>query len=197
LLGACQDYLRHCKGAEVVDGAEADDAVIYLGYKYLEQRYDPIISSIDKDAMAYSGLRVWNFADLESSPVLIPQLGYLEKTAQGVKGAGFLWYCHQMLLGDATDHYRPFEACGQKLGEISCYNLLKDCKDEKQALQTVVAKYKEFIGDEFSYTDWQGVKRKVSYIDWLCLYHQCVRMKETLDDPLDFKQFSIKHGVPL
>lgn len=195
LLADCREYLKLVKNAEIVESAEADDAVVYLGYAYKKAGYDPIVATIDKDANAYSGLKVWNFTDIESEPVLIPDLGYINKTDKGVKGAGFLWYCMQMLMGDSTDFYRPFEVVNQKIGEVHCFNLLKGCLDEKSALEVVIAEYKRLIPKDFEYTDWQGVLRKVDYKYWLQLYHRCVRMQAVRDDPLDFKLFAKDYGV--
>lgn len=197
LLNDCREYLKTVKGAEVIEGSEADDHVIVLGYAYKSKGYDVVIATIDKDANAYSDLMVWNFTDIESEPVLIPKLGYLKQVDGKVKGVGFLWYCFQMLLGDTTDFYRPFEVVRQKIGDVHCFNLLKDCRDEKTALEVVVAEYKRLIPDDFQYNDWGGVAHIVNHVDWLCLYHRCVRMQSVRDDPLNFVLFAKEYGVTL
>ena len=191
LLSDCKRYLvEQCK-AEVVDNLEADDAVIFYGYEYERLGYDVIVATIDKDSKAYSGLSIWDFTHIDSEPELIGDLGYLKDTEQGVKGTGFLWYCFQMLLGDTTDYYRPFEYFGIKYGEKSIYKYLSGCETKADALSRVIAKYKELLPDGFDYIDWQGVLHSnCDYKYWLNLYHQCVRMKETRDGILDFEIYS-------
>ena len=198
LLDQCKKYVREKHEADVVNGCEADDAVIYFGYEYQKLGYDVVIASCDKDSKAYSGLEVWDFTHIDSEPELIPYLGYLKDTEQGIKGAGFLWYCFQMLKGDETDFYRPFETFGIKYGEKSIYKYLKDCSSEQEALSKVIQQYKQFIPDKFSYVDWNGTQHEiVDHLAWLALYHKCVRMKETRDDPLDFSEFCERYGVKL
>lgn len=199
LLDSCKQYVRAKHEADVVNGVEADDAIIYFGYEYQKLGYDAVIASIDKDAKAYSGLKVWDFTDIKSEPELIPGLGYLKiNDKDTVKGAGFLWYCFQMLMGDATDHYKPFESFGHKYGEKSIYPYLQDSASEQEALSRVIQQYKQFIPDKFDYTDWTGKQHEgVDYIYWLSLYHKCVRMKETRDDPLDFLEFCERFKVKL
>jgi hypothetical protein len=198
LLEQCKKYIREKYEADVVAGCEADDAIIYYGYEYKKLGYDVVIASIDKDAKAYSGLNVWDFTDIESQLEMMPALGYLKQTRQGIKGAGFLWYCFQMLKGDDTDFYRPFESFGIKYGEKSVYEYLKDSASEQDALARVIGQYKKFIPDKFDYTDWSGKEHSgVDYTYWLALYHKCVRMKETRTDALDFSEFCKKNGVAL
>ena len=192
-------YLVEQHGAEVIDGCETDDALIYTGYEYLEKGYDVIICSVDKDTNAYMGLKVYDFREDDNEPFLIPDLGYLEivqkDKAKTVKGLGFLWYCLQCLQGDPTDHYRPFEAAGVSFGAIAAYNLLKDCKTKQEALEVVIQQYKKVYPEPFTFVDWQGIERTFYYLDFLQLYHKCVRMKETKDDNLDFIEFCQKQGV--
>ncbi|MGL5075069.1 MAG: hypothetical protein ACRDBG_04425 [Waterburya sp.] len=198
LLSECKRYLKDKYQADVVNGCEADDAIIYYGKEYLDLGYDVVISTIDKDSRAYSGLNVWDFTDFESEPELINSLGFLKETDQGVKGSGFMYYCFQMLMGDPTDFYKPFEYFNMKYGEKSIFRYLNDCESESEALCRVIKKYKEFLPDKFSYVDWKGETHKdVDYIYWLSLYHKCVRMKETREDNLDFIRFAKKYGVNL
>lgn len=198
-LQEVKQYLIGKHKAEVVDGCETDDALTYYGYEYLRNGYDTIIATVDKDALAYSGLKVYDFTKENAEAVLIPDLGELHINDKGdVKGMGFLWYCFQMLTGDGTDHYRPFEVAGIKYGERAAYKALKDCKTQQEALQAVISEYRRVYSSEVNYTAWNGFKVVgADYRNMLDLYHQCVRMKETKDDPLYFKQFAERYGVEL
>jgi hypothetical protein len=192
-------YLIERHQAEVIDGCETDDALIYYGYEYLRQGYDVIICTIDKDSLAYSGLRVYDFREDDNTQVLIPDFGHLEVIEKGkdkeVKGVGFVWYCQQMLLGDGTDHYRPFEVKGVEFGELSAYKVLKDTKTHKEALEAVIQRYKTVYPEPFTFVDWTGKEQTFNYLDFLKLYHKCVRMKETKEDDLDFVKFCQKYEV--
>jgi hypothetical protein len=192
-------YLQERHKAEVIDGCETDDALIYYGYEYLKKGYEVIVSSVDKDALAYSGLKVYDFREDDNKPVLIPDFGYLEviekDKTKTVKGVGFLWYCQQMLTGDGTDNYRPFEVRGVKFGEMSAYKALKDTKTHKEALESVIQQYKTVYPEPFTFVDWTGKEQTFDYLDFLKLYHKCVRMKETKEDDLDFVKFCQRYGV--
>ena len=157
-----------------------------------------IIATSDKDAMAYSGLHTYDFTKEDAQPLLIPQTGSLFiNDKDEVKGNGFLWYCLQMLTGDATDNYRPFEVAGIKYGEKTAYKVLKVCKNEQEALQAVISEYQKAYPSEVKYTAWDGTEVTTGYKGILDLYHKCVRMKETKDDALDFNQFAERFGVVL
>ena len=53
-LDECKDFLLRRMSAELVEGAEADDALIYAGNKYLEKGYRVVLGSQDKDSHAYT-----------------------------------------------------------------------------------------------------------------------------------------------
>lgn len=197
-LQEVKDYLIQVHMAEIIEGCESDDAVTYYGYQYKQLGYDVIIATIDKDALAYSGLKVYDFTKENAEAVLIPDLGELHINDKGdVKGMGFLWYCQQMLTGDFVDGFRPFEVAGIKYGEKTAYKVLKDCKTHQEALQAVISEYRRVYPNEVNYTDWNGLEITSDYLGMLKLYHKCVRMKATKDDNLDFKQFAESYGVEL
>lgn len=191
-----RQYLIGKYRAEVISGCETDDALTYYGYEYLSAGYDAIVVTLDKDALSYSGLKVYDYTKPESEPILIPSLGELHLNEKGdVKGNGFLWYCLQMLTGDITDNYRPFEVAGIKYGEKTAYKLLKDCKTEQEALQVAISEYRRIYPGDVKYTAWNGLEITTDYLGMLMLYHKCVRMKATRDDKLNFKQFAESYGV--
>lgn len=193
-----RQYLIGKHKAEVVNGCETDDALTYYGYEYLNSGYDTIVVTIDKDALAYSGLKVYDYTKENAEPLLIPKVGELYLNDKGdVKGNGFLWYCFQMLVGDTTDHYRPFEVAGIKYGEKTAYKVLKDCKTEQEALLAVISEYQRVYPGEVKYAAWSGLEVTTDWLGMLKLYHKCVRMKETSNDVLNFKQFAERYGVNL
>ena len=106
-------------------------------------------------------------------------------------------YGLQMLVGDSVDGFKPTELCGVKFGEKSAMKLLEPCKTEKEVLEVVVSKYKEWYPESFEYTAWNGDRVESDWKHMLNLYHCCCRMKETKDDPLIAYDFYKRYGVTL
>lgn len=192
----CKELIKGKYKAIVIDGEEVDDAVIWMGYEYLAKGYEVVIVTSDKDANAYSGLSLFNYTLAKPEIVLIPELGELHLDDKNkVRGLGFLFYCFQLLNGDSTDNFKPSELSGNKFGEKSAYALLKDCKSKQEALTVVIKQYKEWYPIKFKYKDCFNKKQDATWLTLISLYHQCVRMKETKDDKLDFKSFALRYGI--
>lgn len=179
------------------DDKEADDEQIILGYEYLNKGYDVILCGADKDAFAYSDLSLYDFTKDDSEVFKIPKFGeiHYDEAMKKVKGHGFLWFCFQWVNGDATDHFKPVECNGAKYGEMSALKLLKDCKNEKEALETVVNQYKKWYPTEFEYEDFEYEKQKADHKVMLDLYFKCCRMMQTPYDDLDCFKFLDEYGV--
>jgi hypothetical protein len=196
----CKSYLIGKYKAEVIDGCETDDALIYIGYEYLAKGYEVIIVSNDKDSNCYSGLKLYDYTKESPEIVEIPQLGSLWIDPKGkVRGLGFLHYCHQMLIGDLVDGYKPTDLTNPKVsfGERSSYDLLKDCTSEQEALQLVIGKYLQWYPKQFIYKDCFGIEHQPTWKYMIGLYHKCVRMRETEGDELVFYSFAKKYGIDL
>lgn len=190
-------YLYKNHPSLIAQHREADDDLIIKGYEYLNKGYNVILASQDKDSRAYSGLTLYDFT-LEN-PVLetMPEFGYLEDTGKKIWGAGFLWFAHQFLNGDTADNYKPSELSRKRFGEKSSYALLKDAKDEKEALEIVINQYKNWYGNGVQYVDCFGETRFVDHKFLLQLYFRCCRMMTTEDDDLDLGKFLNKYGIKL
>ena len=199
LRRSCKDYLVRKHGAVLIRNCEVDDAVIFKGYKYLSEGHDVIVATNDKDAGAYTGLKLFNFTVDNPEVIEIPSLGKLWVDEKGkVRGLGLSWYCMQMLVGDSVDTFKPTELCKEKYGEKSAYKALKDCESEKEALNIVIKQYKIWYPEPSTYTDWSGKEHKdKNFTFFLNLYHQCVRMKETEEDPLIFSDFCKRFDINL
>lgn len=176
---------------------EADDDLIIKGYEYQAKGYNVILCSQDKDSRAYSGLTLYDFT--QESPVLetMPDFGYLEDTGKKIYGAGFLWFAFQWLNGDPTDNYKPAELSRKKFGEKSAYVLLKDAKDEKEAIEVVINQYANWYGNGVKYVDCFGVEHFVKHKELLQLYYRCARMMAHEDDDLCLDKLLNKYGVQL
>ncbi len=176
---------------------EADDDLIIKGYEYQAKGYEVILASQDKDSRGYSGLTLLDFTQENPKLETMPDFGYLEDTGKKITGAGFLWFAFQWLNGDPTDNYKPAELSRKKFGEKSAYYLLKDTKDEKEAIEIVVKQYKEWYGNGVKYVDCFGVERFVKHDFLLDIYYKSCRMMSSEDDPLDYKIMLQKYGVEL
>lgn len=199
LRDSCKSHLKQKYKAKVVDNHEVDDEIIIIGYEYLKKGYDVVLISSDKDSHAYGGLSLYDFTKESPEVVKIPTtLGSLWLDDKNkVRGLGFLFYCHQMQIGDSVDFYRPTDLCDVKYGEKSSYLALKDCTSEQEALQVVINQYMRWYPKEFTYVDCFGEERLTTWKELLGLYHRCVRMKETKDEQLVFEDFAKKYGVDL
>lgn len=200
-LKECKEYLINVHNAEVSDGVEADDVLtgyMYQGYKdgeYIVQ------ASVDKDAKHGPGwLFDWTTMD---APELIEGYGGLElilketarkkadgspivdKTVKG-KGRAFLWF--QMVFGDPIDAYKPCELAKVKFGEIGAYELLKNAKTDKEALEAIVAQYKKWYPEPITYRCWKGeLHENKTWLDIMQLYADCAFMRRWEGDRLDVK----------
>ena len=207
-LQACREYLIQHHNAEVSEGCEADDLLVgymYQGYKdgdYVVQ------CSLDKDARAGPGwLYDWNTM---TEPKLITGYGELtmtlketaRRTGAGkpifdkiIKGTGraFLWY--QIVMGDPVDAYKPCELAKAKFGEVGAYELLKDAKKDKEALEAVVRQYKVWYPQPVTYRDWNNVLHTKCWLEVMQMYADCAFMRRWEGDRLDVKKLLNKLGV--
>jgi len=196
-LKEVKHYLWKNHPSILANNREADDDQIIKGYEYINKGYTAIISIAEKDAFAYSGLHLIGVNQEISDLRLIPEFGSLWDTGKKITGEGFLWYCFQVVNGDTADSYKPSELAKVKFGEQSAFKLLKDCADQKHALETVKAKYKEWYPEPFEYTAWNGELVQADYRSMIDLYHKCARMMTTEDDNLCSKKFFSGYGVEL
>ena len=193
----CVDYLD----ATTIHGEEVDDVIsrrMYDGYKSGKKI---IGASTDKDNRMTSG---WLFIpDVSESPEFIDGLGSLYlNNAKKLKGTGRLWLYAQCCMGDPTDGMNPRDVVEQvtgkkpRFGDATCYKLLKDCNNDKEALTVVTNLYKGWLGeDEFNYTDWTGKVHTVTWVDILELYFLGVWMRQNEGDTTSIKNILKKVGL--
>lgn len=208
LLQDCRDYLIEHHNAEVSEGCEADDLLVGYAYQGHKDGDYVVQCSLDKDAKHGPGwLYDWT---LMSEPELIEGYGELtltlketaRKTATGkpvvdkvIKGKGraFLWY--QIIYGDPVDAYKPCEIAKTKFGEVGAYELLKDAKNDKEALEAVVRQYKVWYPEPVTYRDWNNDKQTKSWIEIMQMYADCAFMRRWEGDRLDVAKLLTKLGV--
>ena len=195
-LEECKEFAVRSLGAEVIEGCEVDDAIFYVGNRYLSKGYSVVAATIDKDSHSHEGFYIYNFTK-DEPPWLVPEFGELWiGTDNKVKGKGFLWFAFQWGYGDRVDGLVPMEIAGIKgFGEKAMYNLLKNCKTKQEAFDIVVDKYNEWYKDCPEYTDWRGDKHIASPQLMLQTFFKGVRMMSTPNDDLDLNKFIQKEGL--
>jgi len=198
LLKQLQTFAWKKYNAVVTQNEEPDDMQVWMGYEILKRGDIPVIVTGDKDSKAYSGLSLFNPDKPEEGVIIIPDLGSIWEDEKGkVRALGMKQYALQQLIGDTIDGFKPTELCGVKFGEKSALKLLEPCKTEKEVLEVVVSKFREWYPNPFDYTAWDGKKIQSDWKHMLNLYHACCRMKETKDDPLIAYDFYKRYGVVL
>ncbi len=197
-LRECKLYLYKNYPSYVAKGFEVDDAVIFKGYEQLAKGNCPVIIGVDKDAKAYSGLTLYDYTQDNPELKLMPDFGSLwVGPDKKIKGEGFIWFCFQWVNGDPSDDYKPCELAKVKYGEQSAYKLLRDCKTHQEAITSVIAQYKLWYPEKFTYEAWDGSTHDSSYIHMMQLYFRCARMMTTENDELNLLDFLGKYGIRL
>lgn len=207
-LKACKEYLVKRYSAEISDGVEADDVLVGYAVDGYKNKQYVVQASIDKDAKHGPGwLFDWTTMD---QPELIEGFGELtctlretgrkkvngdpvtEKIIKG-KGRVFLWF--QLVFGDAIDCYKPCELAKAKFGEVGAYELLKDCKTDKEALEAIVGQYKRWYPKPVTYKAWDDTLHTKNWLEIMQMYADCAFMQRWEGDRLDVKQLLVKLGI--
>ncbi len=170
-------YLISRYKAIIVDGMEADDALAIhqSSYKGLFGEQETVICSRDKDLRQVSGWHYGWEVGLQPEYKLkwVTELGELnatykdtisEKTGKELRtfkklsGVGYLWFCAQILTGDATDNIPGLP----KFGPKRAFELLRDCTMEADAFQIVKDSYAGVYGDE-----WESFLLEQARLVWM------------------------------
>ena len=123
LYSEIREHLVMHKGAIVINGMEADDAMS------LNQTDSTVICSIDKDLDMVPGEH-YNF---------VKETGYMISEHEGMHN-----FFIQVLTGDATDNIQGIP----KVGSIKAQRILAGCQTEEEYIQAVTAAYVEYFEDE-------------------------------------------------
>lgn len=189
-------------GAVVVNGQEVDDKQSTRSYEGHTSKTKIITVTEDKDALACSGW-LWNPAKM-IKPVYIHGFGELHKEGKGIKGTGRLWLYYQALYGDSVDNYHGCDLwkiqqdkAGKSVtfGEVAAYNILKDCVNDKEALQAVYNQYKSWYPEPVVYTDHTGLIQKKDALEIMQMYFDCAHMRRWEGDRINVEELLHKMGV--
>lgn len=190
-LDAVGQYMHKQFGAEYIRGKEADDQCVIDCVEHPAS----ILVGIDKD---YYGcpVQVANPDHPEWGLVDCRGLGSLYVDDKGtVRGRGRMFLYHQVLYGDKSDNYCANSACDTKWGEKSSYDMLKDCKTDREAWAQVVKGYKKLYPEPKVITGWRGDEIE---IDWLYVLRENFNMARMLrwdGDTVDARDVLDKMGL--
>ena len=172
-----ENYLINNYSADVVTGLETDDVCVIECYK----RPDNILCAIEKD---FYSCPVNYFNTAKNTGIIncdcFGKLALNDK--KEVKGYGRLHLYYQLCAGDKSDNYCANAASDVKWGEMSTYNALKDCKNDKEAWLAVEKVFKLLYPEPKQFTGWRG---DTLNIDWEYVMNECfdmARMKRFIGD---------------
>jgi len=205
-LQAVKDYMVLYHKAKVITDVEADDVLNYWQWKgrrvgegSKDKKY--IAATFDKDAFGNEGW-VFDFrkdssgVPLMARPLYVHGLGGLKENAnKDIKGVGRKFFYFQWLCEDTADNYKANKLAGVRFGKKAAYHYLKDLKTDRECIQAVAAKFKEWYPEPLAYTTWDNLEIEGDWISLSQEYFDLARMRRWDGDILDVEEFYIKHGV--
>lgn len=196
-LKEVREYLINKKKAVVVDNYEPDDALAMRCYDGVKNKQKIIQCTIDGDANGVAGW-LYNWTKMKE-PFLIKGLGeiHLVKDNKDFDGHGRKFFYAQWILGDGVDAFKPCEVAKKKFGVVAMYNLLKDCKTDKECVEAVYNQYKAWYPSEpIVYKDWQGNEQSKTLIEFMDMYAACAHMRRWEGDVFDTKKLLDNLRIP-
>ena len=207
-LSEVRDYMLKFQGAVLApEGVEADDDLAsrkWKGYKDAQagKKVKVVACTIDKDDLGCMG---WSYNwDKMTTPLYIDGLGELHMEGTKVKGTGRIWLYCQSVYGDPVDTYKPVDIANQlatknntkkvMFGDKMAYNLLKDCKTDKQCWEAIYNQYLAWYPDVTYYTDWEGIEQAKDAVDIWQMYMDCAHMRRWQDDRIDVRKVLTNYG---
>jgi hypothetical protein len=186
-------------GAVIIDNYEVDDKLAMRCHEGLQQGVKTIAATIDGDQNGVAGwMYNWN---KHSEPFLVQGFGeiHLVKDNKDFDGYGRKFFYAQWVLGDSVDVFKPCEVAKKKFGVVSMYNLLKDCTNDKEAVQAVYNQYKSWYCpngcEPVMYIDWQGGSQSKTLIELMDMYAACAHMLRWEGDVFNTEALLDKLGI--
>lgn len=172
------EYIKRKYKPTVVTGIEADDACVMEAYN----KKDHFIAGEDKD---YYGCPVnfYNVNKPDEGVVDCHRFGELWRKTNSkgkvgdVTGRGRMHLYWQMAYGDDCDTYHAHAQSDVPWGPVNAYKRLVDCKNDKEAFQTLLDIYKELYPEPKTITTWNN--REV-IIDHLTVAQEMMDMARML-----------------
>jgi hypothetical protein len=204
-LDQMKEYLINNHDCRIVTGIEADDACSidsYSAYKLWKRtgldKDKLVLAYVDKDYLQCAG-HLYNTMTGNGIDTYGEGFGSLFIDTSGkeakVRGRGRMWLYYQTMNGDDADNYFANVASPVKWADMSAYNVLKDAKNDKEALEAMVRGYKTLYPAPKTVKGWRGEDID---IDWLYVMREnftLARMLRWEDDKVDVLDVMDKLGV--
>lgn len=198
LLKACREHLIKYKGAIVINGREVDDMLAQRCYEGLMEGVKTIAVTNDGDQNGCAGW-YYNWTKMQE-PFLVQGLGKVELTEnrKDFDGYGRKFFYAQWVFGDwNVDRFKPAELSGKNFGVVAMYNLLGDCKTDKECVEAVYKQYKTWYPTPITYKAWDGTEHTKDAIALMDLYAACAHMKRFEGDVFDTRKLLEKLEIAL
>ena len=117
------------------------------------------------------------------------------KTENTVRGIGRMFFYFQVASSDSSDNYYANSASPLKWGDMSAYNALKDCKNDKEALEAVAGVYKYLYEHPRKVIGWRGDVLKICWKYVLSENWVMARMLRKPDENLTAEMVFTKFGL--
>lgn len=141
-INSIVEHIKNEYSAITTEGLEGDDQVSVGVYTRTKKGQLAVHLGIDKDVKY--GTMGWHY-DWQKDE-------FIYTTAE----EGLLFVYQQAVAGDLTDGFHGIPKIGMK----KAYNLLKDCKTEREMYEVAVKAYRKKFGDLYEYTSWRGEEMK-------------------------------------
>lgn len=203
-LANVKEFLVMNHKAEVVTGIEADDLLNmyqYEGYKLKMEGSNRkiIVATIDKDAFGCSGY-VYDFRkDTDGNPImreplLIEGLGELKLHKNKVSGHGRKFLYYQILDCDTADNYKGRKLSGMKYSHTRAFKDLDPCSTDKECIEVLIKKYKEWYPEPKGYVSWDGKDLVATWETMLQEFTDLAFMQRFPNDRLKLVEVYVKMG---
>lgn len=186
-------YIEKHHNGIVVEGIEADDAVVMESIKVGVD--ESCVISNDKDNLGCP-VRTYNPDK--------PELGVIDGRGFGelyiddkkkVRGKGRIWKYMQVISQDTVDNYKANCFSETPWGEISAYNVLKDCKDDKEAWNVMKNTFDMLYPEKQIITGWRGDEIEIDALYVFQEMMDMVHMQRFSNDRVVVKDVLNKYGV--
>jgi hypothetical protein len=175
LLEEVTEYIGNAFDAEEVTQIETDDKVVMRAYK------DPkaVVMGVDKDFYGQP-VKFFNVNHPEDGIIDCDCFGELKeydsKKSKAI-GYGRIFLYWQILAGDSSDNYKANCFSDIKYAGSGAFKDLKDCKNDKEALEKVIEVFKRLYPEPKVITGWRG---NDFLIDWLYVAREQFKMAAML-----------------
>lgn len=183
-LEACRQYVVRYHNAMITEGAESDDYINRDMHKSLKDAN--LVGVIaEKDYRGCDGYW-YNYVNQEYFEV--KGFGKLTRNTKGVTGVGRLFKYWQVSSSDSADTYAAHCFSDFENGDITAYNVLKDCKNDTEAFLAMKKHFQRLYPEPKVITNWKG---DTFEIDWFYVMNemfQLAHLQRWKDDKIDLRK---------